>query len=165
MRDDALRYLVVSVAEPMSMMLSAMRKMARRDILSTTAMKMSTVSMFHRPTANSCTSSGYVSPSLCLYVGDAGGGEDLRRVVHDAVDASELVHHCQHHRQTQPAKVLPGEERVLDQLAVQQLSTLVRERRDHSLPERDSDDATFFAPAMLKEETQAYASDGVRRGR
>ena len=81
MRDDALRYLVVSVAEPMSMMLSAMRKMARRDILSTTAMKMSTVSMFHRPTANSCTSSGYVSPSLCLYVGDAGGGEDIAEKV------------------------------------------------------------------------------------
>lgn len=145
------------------MMLSAMRKMARRDILSTMAMKMSTVSMFHSPTANSCTSSGYVPVSSHNYVGDAGGGEDLRRVVHDAVDAGELVHHRQHHRQTQPAQVLPGEERVLDQLAVQQLPTLVRVKRSHSLPERDSDEATFFAPATVEEEKQRYASDGVRR--
>lgn len=165
MRGRTQRYLVVSVMEPTSMILSAMRKMARRDILSTIAMKMSTVSMFHSPTANSCTSSGYVTDSTKSHVGDARGGEDLRRVVHDAVDAGELVHHRQHRRQTQPAQVLHGEERVLDHLAVQQLSTVVSATRSHSLPERDSDEATFFAPATLEEEKRDYASGGVRRER
>ena len=47
-----------STTEPTSITASAMRKIFRRDMQSTIAMKMNTVTMFHTPTTKICATSG-----------------------------------------------------------------------------------------------------------